>query len=231
MKRSVALILCTACIVASCSWPLGETVQSVGFTVLESPGYDKTPTVPEVSIVNVGDETVDILITGEALNNGASPFVVRNIKANRGELQIVLDWDTSGDAFPRPVHQLIRLEKGDWWSADEQPAIRLLNGNGGLLQAVSTPQQVQDAVADHLPGLKGERTYLKFSFAEVASSDPKGLWDVTVVGSLQEADGNGMNVVAKITLLDRDLTVSSGKVTYYSPSNGTIVKTEELPLP
>lgn len=229
MKRSIALIISMIMIVPGCGWPFGEALETVAFTILESSGGDFDATVPEAKIVNIGEQAIDILIVGEALINGSSSPLVNKVKVGRDEIEVILDWEKNSKTFSPLVHKLIRFEKGDWWPSGHIPRVHLKNVNGGSLNATAKPQQVRQVVFEHLPELTDEQVYLKFSFEDVTSSNPNGVWDITVVGSSHEGKEKSLDIVAKLKVNDQDLDVLSGKITYHSPNNGTIVNVEELP--
>lgn len=228
MKRYGALILCVTILLSSCSWPFGGALQTVTFTVLETSGVELDDAIPHAKFVNMGEQAVDILISGEALKNGAFPLMVNKVRADRNEIQIFLDWDKSQEAFSQSIHKLIRLEKGDWWPSGKPPSIRLMNVNGGSLDAVAQPHEVRQAVSERLPALTDDKIYMKFSLENMMSSEPKGVWDVTVIGSPKDGDDKALDIVAKLQVNDQNPEEISGKMTYHSPNNGTIVKVEEL---
>lgn len=227
MRRSFTFIGCIILFLSGCSWPFGGTFQKVAFTVLEGSGVDFNTALPEASIVNVGAQTVDILITGEALSNGPFPLVVHKVGISRDEIHIFLDWDQS-EAIPRQsVHKLIRLEKGEWWTNGEA-AIRLFNVNGGSLDPVSDSRKIREAAFEQLPNLTNERVYLTFSFENVGNAQPNGTWDVTVVGTMIEGQEEELDVVAKLKIDDENTDRITGEITYYSPHHGAIVKVKRL---
>lgn len=227
MKRNLALLAGMIIILSGCSWPFGGAIQTVAFTVLETPGGGLDALIPQAKIVNIGEQAVDILITGEALKNGAYPLFVNKVRADHKEIQIFLDWDKSKDAVSQPVHNLIRLEKGDWWSSKKPPKIRLMNVNGGKLNAESKSRDVRKAVFDRLPELTDEKIFLKFSLEDIDNTRSQGVWEATVVGVPKDGDDT-VDIVAKLRIDDRDLNKISGKITYHFVSNGAIMKVEEL---
>lgn len=224
MKRKLAIIIALL-IVPSCSWPFGESLETVTFTVLDTAG-NGFGIIPNAEIVNVSERSIDILITGESLQNGGYPLRVSHIKADHTDIHIFLDWDKTEKVINESVHKLIRLDKGDWWKANITPNVRLLNVNEGKLHAISKTRDVRQAVHEQLPGLKTDNVYLAFSFENLLDLNVRGVWEATVTGALETADGL-FNVVAECRLDDRNLNILSGKLTYYS-TNGSIVKVEPL---
>lgn len=227
MRRSFIFIGFIIFTLSGCSWPFGGTFQKVAFTVLEGSGVDFNTILPEASIVNVGEETIDVLITGEALSRGPFPLVVHQVGILRDEIHIVLDWDRNEDILSPTVHKLIRLEKGEWWT-DEKVAVRLFNANGGSLDPVSDSREIRQVAFDQLPNLTNERLFLTFSFENMRHAHPQGTWGVTITGIIKGGEEDGLDVVAKLKIDDKDWDRITGDITYYSSHHGAIVKVEQL---
>lgn len=227
VQRRLVLIMGIVITLAGCSWPFGGTIKTVAFTVLDTSNSGFEAMIPQAKIVNIGEQAIDILITGEALNNGAYPLLVNKVKADSNEIRIILDWEKGEKAFSQSVHKLIRLEKGDWWQSKKQPRIKLFNMNGGRLDAEAKTREVRQAILERLPELTDEKIYLKFSLQDMTASATKGVWEGTVVGTLKDG-GDAFDIVATCRVDDHQLTVLGGQLTYYSTNNGTIVKVEQL---
>lgn len=224
VQRNLALIL-VLLIVSGCSGPFGATLQTVTFTVLDTAGSG-FGIIPQAEIVNSNEQSIDILITGEALRNGGYPLLVSHIKADHNKIYIYLDWDNNEKALNEPVHKLIRIDKGDWWKAGSVPEVHLLNINEGKLHAASKTREVRQAVYELLPELKIDNVYFTFSLENVREANVTGVWEATVTGTV-ETDDSAQNVVAEYRLDDRNLNILGGKLTYYS-ANGSIVKVESV---
>lgn len=227
LRQSTALFLCVVTFLAGCNWLFGDALQTIAFTVLETPAIHVDAAVPQSEIVHAG-KTVDILISGEALHSGPFPLRIHQVKAGRQDIEITLDWERGREASDTATHTLVRLDKGKWWPAEEPPRIHLVNVHGGTLNAASVQREVREHVYEVLPKLKDEHVYLKFRIDGINGPAPTRVWDVTVAGKVTGGSKAGLDLVARLTVNDADLTDISGKMTYYSPRSGAVVSVKSL---
>ncbi|WP_054950237.1 hypothetical protein [Numidum massiliense] len=230
-KWMVVVLAISIVLLSGCQFIFGNDQAQVLFTVLDASEADVDQVTPQAKIVNIGDKAIDILISGDTLKYGSYPLLVSNVQANSKEIQIELDWEKSNHnegEQTESLHKMVRIEKGSWWKDKRLPQVTLRNVNGGELMASSSSDHVRQAAYKALPNLKNKKVYLKFYFENLTASDPKGVWDVTVVGKTEKEQGEPLHVVAKLKITDRDLSVDAGEVSYRSPQSGAIVKVEQL---